>query len=215
MTRQGRPLAGLWLFLPLMLFPGITRLASSPRVTSGAAAPAALQSVMSRVLQELGREFSVDHTVHWQHTVPHYGQVNTSISVAPTNFDGCVVDWSQTQEATRPGEFFYIETHRFEVPLAEMDPERITIERLAAGQSSRPGIEAGDYFTVRMPTVGGRTTVNMVEDSIVFDPKKGPIATNAQLMVSSAWVRVRQEEKAELLKLQFQKAIASCLAAGE
>jgi len=34
-------------------------------------------------------------------------------------------------------------------------------------------------------------------------------------MVSSAWVRVRTEEQAELLKLQFEQTIAECIAANQ
>ena len=55
----------------------------------------------------------------------------------------------------------------------------------------------------------------MLYHNTVFDPKKGPIDSVEQLTVSSAWVRVRQEEQGEQLKTQFQRAIAACLAAGE
>ncbi len=34
-------------------------------------------------------------------------------------------------------------------------------------------------------------------------------------MISSAWVRVRTEEQAELLKMQFEQAIGECVAAGQ
>ena len=116
------------------------------------------------------------------------------MSVATTNFDGCSVVWSQTQEGTRPGELFYIETHRFEVPLATMDAKQITVERWR-GQSAQPGIEPGDYYTVLLHSLGGKKSVNMVEHNIVFNQEKGPIASVEQLMVSSAWVRVVREEK--------------------
>ena len=119
------------------------------------------------------------------------------------------------QEGTRPGELFYVETHRFEVPLATMDAKQITVEPLGAGQSARPGIEPGDYYTVLLPSLGRKNSVNMVEHNIVFNQKKGPVASVEQLMVSSAWVRVRQEEKGETLKTEFQQAIATCIAAGQ
>ncbi len=173
------------------------------------------QSQMFQDLQNLSQEMAVDHTVHWRHSEPHGGEVITSMSVAPTNFDGCSVVWSETQEGTRPGELFYIETHRFEVPLATMDAKQITVQPVGAGQSARPGIEPGDYYTVLLHSLGGKNSVNMVEHNIVFNQKEGPIASVKQLMVSSAWVRVRQEEKGETLKAQFQQAIASCIAAGQ
>jgi hypothetical protein len=174
-----------------------------------------LQSQMFQDLQNLAQEMAVDHTVHWKHTEPRGGEVITSMSVAPTNFDGCSVVWSQTQEGTRPGELFYVETHRFEVPLATIDAKQITVQPVGAGQSARPGIEPGDYYTVLLHSLGGKNSVNMVEHNIVFNQKEGPIASVKQLMVSSAWVRVRQEEKGETLKAQFQQAIASCVAAGQ
>jgi hypothetical protein len=173
------------------------------------------QSQMFQDLQNLAQEFSVDHTVHWKHTFPHFGEVITSMSVAPTNFDGCSVVWSQTQEGTRPRQLFYIETHRFEVPLATMDAKQITVEPVGAGQSERPGIEPGDYYTVLLQSLGGKKSVNLVDHNIVFNEKEGPIASVEQLMVSSAWVRVRHEQKGETLKAQFQQAIASCIAAGQ
>jgi hypothetical protein len=177
--------------------------------------PSAPQSQMFQLLQNLSQEFSIDHTVHWKHSVPHLGDVTTSMSLAPTNFDGCSVVWSQTQEGTRPGQLFYIETHRFEVPLSSIDPTAISVEPVAAGQSQRPGIEPGDYSTILLHAVGGKKTVNMVDHNITFDQKRGPIATVQRLMVSSAWVRVRQPEQGETLKTQFQQAIASCVAAGQ
>jgi hypothetical protein len=174
-----------------------------------------LQSQMFQDLQNLEHEMSVDHTVHWKHSEPHGGEVITSISVAPTNFDGCSVVWSQTQEGTRTGELFYVETHRFEVPLATMDAKQITVEPVGAGQSVRPGIEAGDYYTVLLHSLGGKNTVNMVQHNITFNQKKGPISSAEQLMVSSAWVRVVHEVKGETLKTEFQQAIAACIAAGQ
>ena len=175
----------------------------------------ALQSQMFQNLQNLEQQMSVDHTVHWKHSEPHGGEVITAMSVAPTNFDGCSVVWSQTQEGTRPGELFYVETHRFEVPLATMDAKRITVEPVGAGQSARPGIEPGDYYTVLLQSLGGKNTVNMVQHNITFNQKKGPISSAEQLMVSRAWVRVRQEETGEMLKTDFQQAIAACIAAGQ
>ena len=174
-----------------------------------------LQSRMFQDLQNLSQEMSIDHTVHWKHSEPHGGEVITAMSVAPTNFDGCSVVWSQTQEGTRPGELFYIETHRFEVPLSSMDAKQITVEPVGAGQSVRPGIQPGDYYTVLLHSLGGKNSVNMVEHNITFNQKKGPIASVEQLMVSSAWVRVVHEEQGETLKTDFQQAIASCIAAGQ
>jgi hypothetical protein len=194
----------------------VNTFANQPRATHGAAAELSMpQSQMFQLLQNLSQEFSIDHTVHWKHSVPHIGDVTTAMSVAPTNFDGCSVVWSQTQEGTRPGQLFYIETHRFEVPLSSIDAKGITVEPVVAGQSQRPGIEPGDYSTVLLRSTGGKKTVNMVDHNITFDQKRGPIASVEQMMVSSAWVRVRQEEQGEKLKTQFQQAIASCISAGQ
>jgi hypothetical protein len=199
-----------------MLWLGISgaeiQLRAAPRTVSRSAV---LQSQMFQNLQNLAQQLSVDHTVHWKHSEPHGGEVITAMSVAPTNFDGCSVVWSQTQEGTRPGELFYVETHRFEVPLSSMDAKQITVEPVGAGQSARPGIEPGDYYTVLLHSLGGKNTVNMVDHNITFNQKKGPIASVEQLMVSSAWVRVRQQENGETLKTDFQQAIASCIAAGQ
>jgi hypothetical protein len=204
------------LLVLLMLWLGISgaeiQLRAAPRTVSRSAV---LQSQMFQNLQNLAQQLSVDHTVHWKHSEPHGGEVITAMSVAPTNFDGCSVVWSQTQEGTRPGELFYVETHRFEVPLSSMDAKQITVEPVGAGQSARPGIEPGDYYTVLLHSLGGKNTVNMVDHNITFNQKKGPIASVEQLMVSSAWVRVRQQENGETLKTDFQQAIASCIAAGQ
>jgi len=200
----------------LMLWLGISsveiQLRAAPRTDSRLSA---IQSQMFQNLQNLSQEMSIDHTVHWKHNEPHGGEVITSMSVAPTNFDGCSVVWSQTQEGTRPGELFYVETHRFEVPLSSVDAKQITVEPVGAGQSARPGIEAGDYYTVLLHSLGGKNTVNMVEHNITFNQQKGPIASVQQLMVSSAWVRVVHQAQGETLKSDFQQAIASCIAAGQ
>jgi hypothetical protein len=209
MSRQQSFYAGLLVFLMLLL--GITGIATHLRAAPRSASRLSnLQPQMSQLLQNLEQEFSIDHTVHWKH-----GEVTTSMSVAPTNFDGCSVVWSQTQEGTRPGELFYIETHRFQVPLSSMDAKQITVAPVTYGQSERPGIEPGDYYTVLLKSLGEKKTVNMVDHNIVFNQKKGPVASVEQLMVSSAWVRVRKDEQAETLKTQFQQAIASCIAAGQ
>ncbi len=201
--------AGCFVFLLLWLA------VSSFAIQLRASPLSTFQSQMFQYLQNLAQEFSVDHTVHWKHNAPHFGEVITSMSVAPTNFDGCSVVWSQTQEGTRPRQLFYVETHRFEVPLATMDAKQITVEPVGAGQSARPGIEPGDYYTVLLPSLGGKKTVNLVDHNIVFNEKEGPIASVEQLMVSSAWVRVRHGERGETLKTEFQQAIASCIAAGQ
>jgi hypothetical protein len=172
-------------------------------------------SRMSRYLKDLAREFSIDHTARWKHAVPQFGDVTTTISVAPVNFDGCSVVWNQMQEGTASGQLIYIETHRFEVPLATMDVKQITFEPVRAGQGERPGIEAGDYYVVRLQSTGRKNTVNVVDQNIVFNRKRGPIASVEQPMVSSAWVRVRTQEQAELLKAQFEQAIGECIAAGQ
>ncbi|MGA9482914.1 MAG: hypothetical protein WBV48_13375 [Candidatus Acidiferrales bacterium] len=195
-----------WLLLVALLVLGMPKLAPAKHAS---------QPQMFQDLQNLAQEFSVDHTVHWKHTVPHFGEVITSMSVAPTNFDGCSVVWSQTQEGTRPRQLFYVETHRFDVPLAAMDAKQITVAPVSAGQSERPGIEPGDYYTVLLQSLGGKKSVNSLDHNIVFNEKEGPIASVEQLMVSSAWVRVRHEEQGETLKTQFQQAIASCIAAGQ
>jgi hypothetical protein len=175
----------------------------------------AAPSRMSRYLKDLAREFSVDHTARWKHSVPQFGDVTTTISVAPVNFDGCSVVWNQMQEGTASGQLIYIETHRFEVPLATMDMKQITVEPVRAGQGERPGIEAGDYYVVRLQSTGRKNTVNVVDQNIVFNRKRGPIASVEQPMLSSAWVRVRTQEQAELLKVQFEQAIGECIAAGQ
>jgi hypothetical protein len=214
MHRQGSWIAALLVFstLSLVIAGVMIQAHASPRL---ALRMSTQQSRMFQDLQNLAQEMSVDHSVHWKHTEPHGGEVITAMSVAPTNFDGCSVVWSQTQEGTRPGELFYIETHRFEVPLATMDPKQITVEAVRAGQSTRPGIEPGDYYTVLLHSLGRKNSVNMVEHNIVFNQKKGPIASVEQLMVSNAWVRVVHEEQGETLKTEFQQAIASCIAAGQ
>ena len=166
-------------------------------------------------LRKLAREFSIDHTVRWKHSVPQFGDVTTTISLTPINFDGCSVVWNQMQEGTASGQLIYIETHRFEAPLATMDAKQITIEPARAGQGERPGIEAGDYYVVRLQSTRGKNTVNLVDQTIVFNRKRGPTASVEQPMVSSAWVRVRTEEQAELLKAQFAQAIAECIADGQ
>jgi hypothetical protein len=210
---------GVWfagLLVLLMLWLGISSVEIQLRAAPGTVPRSyALQSQMFQNLQNLAQQLSVDHTVHWKHTAPGFGEVITSMSVAPTNFDGCSVVWSQTQEGTRPGELFYVETHRFEVPLSSMDAKQITVQPVGAGQSTRPGIQPGDYYTVLLHSLGGKNSVNMVEHNITFNQKKGPIASVEQLMVSSAWVRVRQEENGKALKTDFQQAIASCIAAGQ
>jgi hypothetical protein len=165
-----------------------------------------------RFLRKLAQEFSIDHTARWKHSVSQFGDVTTTISVAPINFDGCSIVWNQMQEGTQAGQLIYIETHRFEVPLATMDAKQITIEPVRAGQGERPGIEAGDYYVVRLQSTSGKNTVNVVDQNIVFNRKRGPIASVEQPVVSTAWVRVRTEGQAELLKLQFQQAIGECVA---
>jgi hypothetical protein len=214
MQKQRSFRASLLVFsmLPLVIAGVTIRLHASPRPPSRTST---LQGQMFQDLQNLSQQMSVDHTVHWKHSAPGDGEVTTSMSVAATNFDGCSVIWSQTQEATRPGQLFYIETHRFEVPLAKMDPKQITVEAVGPGQSARLGIEPGDYFSVILHSVGGKNSVNRLEHNISFNQKTGPVASVEQQMVSSAWVRVVHEEQGELLKNDFQKAIASCAAAGQ
>jgi hypothetical protein len=172
-------------------------------------------SRISRFLKDLAREFSIEHTDRWKHTVPHFGEVTTTISVAPISFDGCTVVWNQMQEGTAARQLIYIETHRFEVPLATMDAQKITVEAVHAGQGDRPGIESGDYYVVSLQSADGSKTVNAVDQNIVFNEKRGPIANVEQLKTSGAWVRVNTEEKAEILKMQFQGAIGACAAADQ
>jgi hypothetical protein len=205
---------GVLIFLLLLL--GVYRSPIASRSASGAASPqATVPSHMSRYLKELAREFSIDHTARWKHAVPQFGDVTTTISVAPIDFDGCSVVWNQMQEGTASGQLIYIETHRFEVPLATMDAKQITIEPVRAGQGERPGVEAGDYYVVRLQSTGGKNTANVVDQNIVFNRKRGPIASVEQPVVSGAWVRVRTEAQAELLKAQFEQAIGACIAAGQ
>lgn len=195
---------------------GLTTSASQPHSTARAAAqPIIFQNVMSRLLHNLEQEFSIDHTVHWSHSVPRVGDVSTSLSLVPTNFDGCSVVWSQTQEATVYGQLLYIETRRFQVPLSSIDAKRISIEPVAAEQSQRPGIESDDYYIVVLPSVSGKNTVSLLDNNITVDEKHVPTASVKQLMVSSASLRVRQEEQGEKIKKQFQQAISACIAAGQ
>jgi hypothetical protein len=194
----------------------LTTSASQPHSTARAAAqPIMFQSKMSWLLQKLEQEFSIDHTVRWNHSVPHVGDVSTSLSRVPTNFDGCSIVWSQTQEATVYGQLLYIETRRFQVPLSSIDANRITIEPATAGKNQRPGIESDDYYTVVLPSVDGKNTVSLLDNNITVEGKRGPIASVKQLMVSSASLRVRQQEQAEKIKKQFQQAISACIAAGQ
>ena len=207
----------------------VTTSASQPHFTARAATqPIMFQSKMSWLLQKLEQEFAIDHTVHWNHSVPHVGDVSTSLSLVPTNFDGCSVVWTQTQEATVYGQLLYIETRRFQVPLSSIDAKRISIEPVAAEQSQRPGVEPvaaeqsqrpgigpDDYYIVVLPSVGGKNTVSLLDNNITVEDKRGPIASVKQLMVSSASLRVRQEEQAEKIKKQFQQAISACIAAGQ
>ena len=200
----------------LLMLVGVNGFAAPAHSAPGAVLPQATQpSRISRFLKDLAREFSIEHTDRWKHTVPHYGEVTTTISVAPISFDGCTVVWNQMQEGTAARQLIYIETHRFEVPLATMDAKKITVEAVHAGQGDRPGIEAGDYYVVSLQSADGSKTVNVVDQDIVFNEKRGPITNVEQLKTSGAWVRVTTEEKAEILKMQFQGAIGACAAAGQ
>jgi len=208
--------AAFLLALGLTASRGVTTSASQPHSTARAAAqPIMFQNKKSWLLQKLEQEFSIDHTVRWNHSVPHVGDVSTSLSRVPTNFDGCSIVWSQTQEATVYGQLLYIETRRFQVPLSSIDANRITIEPATAGKNQRPGIESDDYYTVILPSVDGKNTVSLLDNNITVEGKRGPIASVKQLMVSSASLRVRQEEQAEKIKKQFQQAISACIAAGQ
>jgi hypothetical protein len=169
-----------------------------------------ISSRISHYLKDLAREFSIEHTVRWKHSAPHFGEVTTTISVAPINFDGCTIVWNQMQEGTAVGQLIYIDTHRFEVPLATMDAKKITVEAVHAGQGDHPGIETGDYYVVSLRSADGNKTVSVVDQNTVFNEKRGPISSVEQSNDSEAWVRVRTEEKAELLKMQFQGAIGAC-----
>jgi hypothetical protein len=214
MHKHRKWLEGMLVFLP-MLF-GVDGFATSARSAPSAVLPQATQpSRISRFLKELAREFSIEHTDRWEHTVPHFGEVTTTISVAPISFDGCTVVWNQMQEGTAARQLIYIETHRFEVPLASMDAKKITVEAVHAGQGDRPGIESGDYYVVSLQSADGSKTVNVVDQDIMFNEKRGPITNVEQLKISGAWVRVSTEEKAEILKMQFQGAIGACAAAGQ
>jgi hypothetical protein len=169
---------------------------------------------MFQALSDLESLFSREHSFHWNHPTPHIGRVTTAMTYAPVNFEGCTVIWTQTQEGLGSG-LIYIATRRFSVPLALMDPKKISVEPVSSGPEIRPGIEPGDYFTVRLQTIGGRKSVSIVDNDIEFDDKKGPISTVHQLLVSEAWVRVRREETAELMETQFQKTVSACATAGQ
>jgi hypothetical protein len=212
MHKQRKWFGSVLIFLVL----GLT--ASSFTVASHCSADAALPqsavpSRMSHYLKDLAREFAIDRTVRWKHAAPHFGEVTTTISVAPINFDGCTIVWNQMQEGTAAGQLIYIDSHRFEVPLATMDAKKITVEAVHAGQGDRPGIEAGDYYVVSLQSADGNKTVSVVDQNTVFNEKRGPISSVKQSNDSGAWVRMRTEEKAELLKMQFQGAIGACAAA--
>src|SRR5580693_6962634 len=211
MRKQPNWFGGLLLFL--LLFLGVNGFAiASGTSPVTAVAQSTAPSEKFRFLRKLAQEFSIDHTARWKHSVPQFGDVTTTISVAPVNFDGCSIVWNQMQEGTTAGQLIYIETRRFEVPLASMDAKLVSVEPVRAGQGERPGIEAGDYYVVRLQSTRGKNTVNVVDQNIVFNRKRGPIASVEQPMVSSAWVRVRTEEQAGLLKAQFELAIAECIA---
>src|SRR5271156_3682379 len=199
----------------VLLLAGVSSFAILSHPSPVAASPQSTPPEKFRFLRKLAQEFSIDHNARWKHSVPQFGDVTTTISVAPINFDGCTIVWNQMQEGTAAGQLIYIETHRFDVPLATMDAKQITIEPVRAGQGERPGIEAGDYYVVRLQSTSGKNTVNVVDQNIVFNRKRGPIASVEQPLVSSAWVRVRTEEQAELLKLQFQQTIGECVAVGQ
>ena len=205
---------GVLTFLLMLL--GVNGSAILAPSAPGAMLPQATQpSRISRYLKDLAREFSVEHLVRRKHTAPHFGEVTTTISVAPISFDGCTIVWNQMQEGTAAGQLIYIETHRFEVPLATLDAKRITVEPVRAGEGDRPGVDAGDYYVVSLPTVSGNKTVNVVDQNIVFNEKRGPITNVEQRKDPGAWVRVSTEEKAEILKMQFQGTIAACAAASQ
>ena len=211
--RQSRFEVGLIFVLLLAGVSGFAILSYASPVAALAQSEA--PSEKFRFLRKLAQEFSIDHTARWKHSVPQFGDVTTTISLTPINFDGCSVVWNQMQEGTASGQLIYIETHRFEARLATMDAKQITIEPARAGQGERAGIEAGDYYVVRLQSTRGKNTVNVVDQNIVFNRKRGPIASVEQPTVSSAWVRVRTEEQAELLKAQFAQAIAECIADGQ
>src|ERR1700733_15229836 len=141
-----------------------------------------------RFLRKLAQEFSIDHTARWKHSVPQFGDVTTTISVAPVNFDDCSIVWNQMQEGTTAGQLIYIETRRFEVPLASMDAKLVSVEPVRAGQGERPGIEAGDYYVVRLQSTRGKNTVNVVDQNIVFNRKRGPVAAGERPRVPGARV---------------------------
>jgi hypothetical protein len=214
MRKQRNWLVGVGIFVVLLLAAGGFAVSSHSSVVS-ALPQSAVPSRMSRYLKDLAREFSIEHSVRWKHSAPHFGEVTTTISVAPINFDGCTVVWNQLQEGTAAGQLIYIETHRFEVPLATMDAKKITVQAVHAGQGDRPGIETGDYYVVSLQSADGNKTVNVVDQNTVFNEKRGPISSVEQTEDSGAWVRVRTEEKAEILKMQFQGAIGACAAGSQ
>jgi hypothetical protein len=214
MHKQRRWFKGVLVFL--LMLRGVNGFAAPPHSTPGAVLAQSTQpSRISRYLRDLAREFSVEHVVRRKHTVPHFGEVTTTISVAPISFDGCTIAWNQMQEGTAAGQLIYIETHRLEVPLATLDAKSITVEPVRAGAGDRPGVEAGDYYVVSLPTLSGNKTVNVVDQNIVFNEKRGPSANVEQRKDPGAWVRVTTEEKGEILKMQFQGAIAACAAADQ
>src|SRR5271163_1625009 len=155
MYRQRNWCADLLVFLAMALWPN--SFAAAARVLPRLALPqSSVPSQMFQHLKDLAKEFSIEHTVRWKHSVPDFGEITTTISVAPINFDGCSVVWNQMQEGTSSGQLIYIETHRFQLPLATMDAKQITIEPVRAGQGERPGIAPGDYYVVQLQSAGGK-----------------------------------------------------------
>src|ERR1700734_874343 len=131
MHKQRECFASVLTFLALWLAAGGIALPSQCSPIS-ALPQSAVPSRLSRYLKDLAQEFSIDHTVRWKHAAPHFGDVTTTMSVAPINFDGCTIAWNQMQEGTAAGQLIYIDTHRFEVPLATMDAKKITVEAVHA-----------------------------------------------------------------------------------
>ena len=81
MRKQPNWFGGLLLFL--LLFLGVNGFANASGTSPvTAVAQSTAPSEKFRFLRKLAQEFSIDHNARWKHSVPEFGDVTTTISVA-------------------------------------------------------------------------------------------------------------------------------------